>query len=512
MLINVNCAKCIGIQAVPVTVEIDISSGIGIHLVGLADVAVKESLLRTMTALQSMGFRIPGKKIVINLAPADVRKNGSGYDVPIAIGIIAASGQRELPGLEKYLIMGELGLDASIRAVPGALPIAEFASEAGFRGCILPEESAYEAAELPDTEIYGVRNLDEVLRILGEEEDVSDLLIGARTTLYRESETPHDYMDLSEIAGQEGARRGIEIAAAGGHNLIMVGPPGSGKTSLAKAMIGIMPPLQLEEAIETSKIYSIAGLHTATFGLIKERPFRAPHHSASLAAVIGGGNGENIIPGEVSLAQNGILFLDEFAQLPKSITESLRGPLEDRRVIISRLRSKVEFPASFMLVAASNPCPCGYYGIPGKCSCTPAQRQSYIARLSGPIMDRIDIQLTLRPIPPEQIVRYRKKRVECGGRPESPCRKRGAESQIQGDGHSCQCGDDGRDDTGVLPAFGRMCRTDGEDFFGDGIVGKSIFENPESGENDCRPGSSRDAGLGSRCGDKAETSFGSVRI
>lgn len=215
-------------------------------------------------------------------------------------------------------------------------------------------------------------------------------------------------MDLSEIAGQEGARRGIEIAAAGGHNLIMVGPPGSGKTSLAKAMIGIMPPLQLEEAIETSKIYSIAGLHTATFGLIKERPFRAPHHSASLAAVIGGGNGENIIPGEVSLAQNGILFLDEFAQLPKSITESLRGPLEDRRVIISRLRSKVEFPASFMLVAASNPCPCGYYGIPGKCSCTPTQRQSYIARLSGPIMDRIDIQLTLRPIPPEQIVRYRK--------------------------------------------------------------------------------------------------------
>lgn len=205
MLINVNCAKCIGIQAVPVTVEIDISSGIGIHLVGLADVAVKESLLRTMTALQSMGFRIPGKKIVINLAPADVRKNGSGYDVPIAIGIIAASGQMELPGLEKYLIMGELGLDASIRAVPGALPIAEFASEAGFRGCILPEESAYEAAELPDTEIYGVRNLDEVLRILGEEEDVSDLLIGARTTLYRESETPHDYMDLSEIAGQEGA-------------------------------------------------------------------------------------------------------------------------------------------------------------------------------------------------------------------------------------------------------------------------------------------------------------------
>ena len=403
MLININCAKCSGIQAVPVTVEVDISNGIGIHLVGLADIAVKESLLRIMTALHGLGYKVPGKKIVINLAPADVRKNGSGYDLPIAVGILAASGQCDIPDISKYLIMGELGLDGSLRPVPGAIPIAEYASLAGFEGCILPAESAYEAAELSSGILYAASDLRDVLRILEEREDTSGLMLEKGFHPASILNGPSDeYMDFSEIVGQKSAKRGLEIAAAGGHNVIMVGSPGCGKTSLAKAMVGIMPPLRREEAIVTSKIYSVSGMGTC--GLVKRRPFRAPHYSASLAAIIGGGNGDNIQPGEVSLAHNGILFLDEFAQMPKSVTEALRGPLEDRKVTISRLRSKVEFPASFTLVAAANPCPCGYYGAGDRCSCTPSQRQSYMSRLSGPIMDRIDIQLYMEMVRPEKLV------------------------------------------------------------------------------------------------------------
>lgn len=401
MLINIYCAKCIGIQAVPVNVEVDINSGIGIHLVGLADIAVKESLLRIMTALQSLGFHIPGKKIVINLAPADMHKNGSGYDLPIALGIIAASGQRNLPALTRYIIMGELGLDASVRPVAGAIPIAEFSAKMGLDGCILPKESAMEASELQGIKVFGVSTLTDVLRVLEDPDSAEDLLTKPVTN---DEKVQYSYMDFADIVGQEEAKRGLEIAAAGGHNAIMIGSPGSGKTSMAKAMIGIMPQMTTEEAIETSKIYSVAGQHHISRGLIRERPFRAPHYSASLAAIIGGGNGDNILPGEVSLAENGILFLDEMSLLPKSVMEALRSPLEDRKVTISRLRSKVDYPASFMLVAASNPCPCGYFGIRGRCSCTPAQRQSYISRLSGPIMDRIDIQLTVNPVPPSKLV------------------------------------------------------------------------------------------------------------
>lgn len=410
MLINIFCAKCIGIQAVPVTVEVDISNGIGIHLVGLADIAVKESLLRIMTALQSLGFRIPGRKTVINLAPADVRKNGSGYDLPIAIGIIAASGQCEMTSLDKYLIMGELGLDGSVRPVPGAIPIVEFAAQSGFEGCILPLESAHEASELTDIKIYGVRNLNEVLKILTDSREKDSLIVEYTDSqetcpIIGAADGKADYMNFKDIAGQETAKRGVEIAVAGSHNVIMVGSPGSGKTSLAKAIIGIIPAMHKAEAIETSKIYSISGIGSTAQGLIRKRPFRAPHYSASLAAIIGGGNGDNIMPGEVSLAHNGVLFLDEFAQMPRNVTEALRGPIEDRKVVISRLRSKVEFPASFMLVAAANPCPCGYYGIKGRCVCTPAQRQSYISRLSGPIMDRIDIQLYMSPVPADKLIR-----------------------------------------------------------------------------------------------------------
>lgn len=413
MLIHIIGAKCIGIDAVKVTVEINIEHGIGLYLVGLADAAVKESLLRTSTALETLGFRIPGKKIVINLAPADLKKNGSGYDLPIAIGIIAASGQKELPGLGKYIIMGELGLDGSVRAIPGALPFAELARNSGFEGIILPEESALEAVEFRDSNIFGVRNLEDVVRILEEKEDPSDLLIWNSQTYNRirrnraRQESNPDIIDFADIIGQEGAKRGIEIAAAGGHNIMMIGAPGSGKSSLAKAMAGILPPMTTEESLVTSKIYSITGRGSSRYGLIRQRPFRAPHYSASLAAIIGGGSGggDNIIPGEVSLATNGVLFLDETGQMPRSVIEALRAPLEDRVVTISRLKSKIQYPASFMLVAASNPCPCGYYGEGDRCCCTPMQRQNYLGKLSGPIMDRIDIQVWMHSVDSSRIVR-----------------------------------------------------------------------------------------------------------
>ena len=410
MLINIYSAKCIGIDAVKVIVEVDVAQGIGIHLVGLADAAVKESLLRTITSLQSLGFKIPGRKIVINLAPADMHKKGSGYDVPIALGIIAASGQRDLPLLDKYIIMGELGLDGTIREVPGALPTVELAERSGLRGCILPQASALEAVEYSSSEVYGVENLDDVLRILSGEEDCRDLL--AESILERKGIKPQDedscdspgrVMDFSEIIGQEGAKRGVEIAAAGGHNVIMIGPPGSGKSSLAKAIASILPKMSLRESVQTSKIYSVAGKGNPLRGLMKQRPFRAPHYSASVAALIGGGS-DNILPGEISLAHNGILMIDEFCEAPKKVLEVLRAPMEDRKVTISRLKTKVEYPADFMLVAATNPCPCGFYGEGDKCTCTPSKRMAYLSKLSGPIMDRIDIQLWMKPIDPKKLV------------------------------------------------------------------------------------------------------------
>lgn len=413
MLVNILGAKCIGIEAVPVTVEVDVSPGLGIHLVGLADVAVKESLLRTVTALQSVGFRIPGKKIVINLAPADMHKKGGGYDLPIALGIIAASEQRSLPRLGDYIIMGELGLDASIREIPGALPIASFAEKMGLKGCILPFDSAMETVDCLGVDVYGVRNLLDVIKIVEGRDSADEFLMRNNPQFLkarREADAgvvpkdSADYMDFSEIVGQEGAKRGLEIAAAGSHNVIMLGSPGSGKSSLAKALKGILPPLSREEALVTSKIYSVAGKGNFRYGVMRERPFRSPHYSASLAAIIGGGNGDNILPGEISLAQSGILFLDEFTQIPKSVAEALRGPLEDRKVVISRLRSKVEYPSSFMLVAAANPCPCGYWGEGDRCTCTPSQRISYLSRLSGPIMDRIDVQLFLHSVDARKLV------------------------------------------------------------------------------------------------------------
>ncbi len=404
MLVHISGAKCIGIDALEVVVEIKVDKGIGIHLVGLADVAVKESLLRTTTALASMGFHIPGKRIVINLAPADLHKNGSGYDLAIALGIISGSGQKDLPLLERYLIMGELGLNGEIREVPGALSFVELARSLGLKGCILPLRSALEAVDFDDIEVYGILDLGEAITILSGTEDCSDMLVQNRRPHHGYgSESPgRTEVDMCDIIGQEGAKRGIEIAAAGGHNIIMIGAPGSGKSSLAKALAGILPPMTREESIVTSKIYSVSG-RGGSDGLIRTRPYRAPHYSASMAALVGGGAGGAILPGEVSLAHCGVLFLDEFGQMPRSVIEALRGPIEDRKVVISRLRSKVEFPSSFMLVVASNPCPCGYWGEGDRCTCTPAQRIGYLSKLSGPILDRIDLQLVLHPVPSDKI-------------------------------------------------------------------------------------------------------------
>lgn len=393
MFSDITSYKTIGIEAVPVKIEAEVRPGIGIHLVGLADMYVKESLLRTITAMQALGYRIPGKKMIINLSPSDLHKSGSGYDLPIALGLLEASEQKTFKNADKFLIAGELGLDGSVRAVSGAVQAAEYAAKNGL-SIILPRENAFEAKPFFDSrKIYGVSTLDEAI----------DIMEGKpHSTIYEEKETQGSQKTeksaWSRIQGNEGAKRAIEIAAAGGHNILLIGNPGSQKGTIAMALKELLPDMYYDEALETASVYSAAGNWQTRHRNETVRPFRAPHYSASMSALFGGGTGDAVLPGEVSLAHNGVLYLDEFNMLPKSVMEALRGPLEDGKVRISRLRSITEYPSRFLLAVAMNPCPCGYYGTE-RCTCTPAQRAAFLSRIFTPVYDRIDIQVYTQAVP-----------------------------------------------------------------------------------------------------------------
>ena len=400
MLEKTFCATCVGIDAVTVTVELDLSAGVGLHLVGLPDSAVRESLLRVITALSSYGFRIPGKRVVVNLAPADIRKEGTGYDLAIAVGLLAVSEQVALPRLGEFILVGELALDGTLREVPGALPIAVHAASSGLKGCIFPKKSALEAADIDGVEVYGAGSLADVIDILSGAEGAQKLLVHPQPAAERPAASR--YNDFKFVKGQKMAKRGLEIAAAGGHNLILIGAPGSGKTFMASCLPSILPPMTRAESIETSTIYSIAGIGSGG-GLMRERPFRTPHHSASLPSIIGGG--PMAAPGEISLAHNGVLYLDEVVQFSRTLLDSLRQPVEDGRVTIARARCKVEYPCSFMLIASMNPCPCGYCGDgTGRCNCSRSAIENYRARLSGPMMDRLDMHIFVKGVDAEDLV------------------------------------------------------------------------------------------------------------